>query len=106
MPEPRQARPVLVPPVDEERDRGPLEDVPDAGELADVVDALGFVVERRVDDRARRIDDEADRDEPRSPIGRDGGEDRAPGLGEERTVGWREGGSGRHDAIHDGRRTA
>ena len=66
---------------------GPLEDVADAGELADVVDALGLVVERRVDDRARRIDDEADRDEPRSPIRRDGGEDRAAGLGEERTVG-------------------
>ena len=45
--DPAEAGPVLVPVVHQQRDRRPLDDVPDAGQVHRVRRALGLVVDRR-----------------------------------------------------------
>ena len=84
--QPGEPRPVLVPAVDEDRDprvaprcrgrgRGP------AGRRS-----LRLVVERRVEDGSRRIEHEADRDEPRPAVGPIVAEDGASRGVEERAL--------------------
>jgi len=62
--EPGEPRPILIPPIGEHAHPWSGDEIPDARELMRIGLALGFLVERRVEDRAvPAIDDgEADRD--------------------------------------------
>jgi hypothetical protein len=88
---PGEARPVLVPPIDEQRDLGAPADVPDAGEIAWIRHLLRLLVERRVDDRpvgfaGQGKEDVADRDQARPAVVPNRGERRTPGRTQKCTL--------------------
>ena len=78
--------------------RGSRQQVPDAGQLARVANALRLLVERRVEDRPLVVEDEADRDEPRPPVRGDRGQDRPPAPSQELALGGRQDRVGTHRA--------
>ena len=71
--QPAEPRPVLGPAVDEEGGLGQDEEVPDPGEIVDVVGSLRLLVERAVEPRPSEAivvaDDEADRHEAGPAVG-------------------------------------
>ena len=83
---PGKACPILVPPVDQDRDPRIPPQVADPRQPRWFGDALRFLVERGVEDWPGGVEHEADRHEPRPAIRRGRGQDASPRRGQERPL--------------------